>query len=242
MTSEAIFQRIKKVRVADTVVDQIISLIEDGTLEQGDQLPSERELVGQFQVARPSVREALRILEYRGIIDVQPGKGAFVLGLDTDSDEQRVKQWFQENAEEVLDILQVRSTLEVLAARLAAQRSTPEFINDLEEILENAHLVIDHDEPDELVKLDRMFHQRIGEACGNTLLTSLVEVLMDAMVNPRRSLMRLRKQAGASWADHTQIMQAIRSGDPDLAEKAMNHHIENVRNNIIALTDGKFEI
>ena len=71
-----LFQRIKKVRVSDSVVDQILTLIDEGELEVGDQLPGERELVSQWQVARASVREAFRMLEAKGIIEVRPGKGA----------------------------------------------------------------------------------------------------------------------------------------------------------------------
>jgi GntR family transcriptional repressor for pyruvate dehydrogenase complex len=238
--SEAIFQRIKKVRVADTVVDQIISLIEDGVLKPGDQLPSERELVSQFQVARPSIREALRILEFQQVIEVRPGRGAFVVGLRNGlaSDEERVQLWFQEHGHEVLDILEVRSSIEILAARLAAEKATPELVADIQMTVEAAEKVLIEGASDELVRLDRQFHLAVARASGNVLILGLTEMLIDAMVNPRRSLMRLRSHASGSWADHADVLEAIRSRNPERAEQAMLVHLDHVRTNVLALSDG----
>ena len=240
MKSEAIFQRIKKVRVADTVVDQIITLIEDGVLKPGDQLPSERELVSQFQVARPSIREALRILEFQRVIEVRPGRGAFVVGLNNGlaSDEERVQHWFHEHAPEVLDILEVRASIEILAARMAAEKASPELIADIQETVQQAEQVFSDGNSDELVRLDRKFHLSVASASGNALIGALIEMLIDAMVNPRRSLMRLRSHASGSWADHNAILEAIRAHNPDRAEKAMMVHLNHVRANVIALSDG----
>jgi GntR family transcriptional repressor for pyruvate dehydrogenase complex len=237
--SDAIFQRIKKVRIADTVVDQIIGLIEDGVLKPGDQLPSERELVSQFQVARPSIREALRILEFQRVIEVRPGRGAFVVGLKNGSasDEERVQSWFREHAPEVLDILAVRASIEILAARLAAEKATPELVAEIQTIVETAETVFVTGNPDELVRLDRRFHLALATAGGNALVGALTEVLIDVMVSPRRSLMRLRSYASGSWADHAAILAAVRAHDADRAEQAMVVHLNHVRTNIVALSD-----
>jgi GntR family transcriptional regulator, transcriptional repressor for pyruvate dehydrogenase complex len=239
MKPDSIFQRIKKVRIADTVVDQIISLVEEGQLKPGDQLPSERELVNEFQVARPSIREALRILEYQGVIEVRPGKGAFVVGLGNGqaNDEQRVQHWFREHAGEVLDILEVRANLEILAVGLAATKATTEQLDEIQAVVDEAQEAAAEGLVDELVRLDREFHQKIASASGNSLLASLIEMLIDSMVNPRRSLMRLRARVRSSWNDHTAILEALRAHNADEAVAAMERHIVQVRSNIIALRD-----
>jgi DNA-binding FadR family transcriptional regulator len=102
MPSDQLLRRVKKVRISDTVVDQIVVLIEEGKLKVGDQLPSERELVIQLDVGRASVREALRILEAQGVIEVKPGKGIYITGDVTRlSGVEGIKRWFREHADEI---------------------------------------------------------------------------------------------------------------------------------------------
>jgi GntR family transcriptional repressor for pyruvate dehydrogenase complex len=240
---DSIFRTIKKVRLADTVVDQVTSLIENGQLKPGDQLPSERELVNEFRIARPSIREALRILEFQGVIEVRPGKGAFVVGLGDGpiSDEQRVLHWFREYATEALEILDVRASLEVLAAELAATRATDEQFDAIEAALEEAQVAASDGRLDDLVRLDRVFHQRVASASGNHLLSALIDMLVDALVDPRRSLLRLPARASTSWHEHEAILKALRSRDPHAATTAVKGHMAHVRSNIVALRDGSLE-
>ncbi len=232
-----LLQRIKKVRVSDSVVEQIISLIEDGKLQVGDQLPGERELVNQFQVARASVREALRILEFKGIIEVRSGKGAFVIGDPTTIErEESVRRWFQEHATEVMDILEVREALESRAVKLAAQRATPEQIDEINQLMDRMEESLKQRELDTLVHLDRSFHLSIAKASGIPVLLELVDIMIEAMVNPRRSLMLLPDRAEKSYGDHRNITNAITQRDAPAAEQAMVKHIESVRKAIADLS------
>jgi GntR family transcriptional repressor for pyruvate dehydrogenase complex len=113
-----LFRRVQKDRVSDKVVEQILELIEEGKLRVGDQLPGERDLMDQLDVARASVREALRILEFQGIIEVQPGRGAFVTSevINETGTDDGVRRWFREHSSEMLEILEVREALEARAA------------------------------------------------------------------------------------------------------------------------------
>lgn len=231
-----LFQRIKKVRVSDSVVDQILTLIDEGELEVGDQLPGERELVSQWQVARASVREAFRMLEAKGIIEVRPGKGAFVVGDTVRSEgEEQLRLWFQEHVHHVTDVLEIREALECRAAQLAANKASEDDINALTSIMEAAQESIDEENFNKLVHLDRQFHRKIAEATGIQLFTELIDVVINAMVDPRRSLMRLPNRAQESWRDHQVIVDAITSRNPDLAEAAMIGHMASVRRAIAAL-------
>lgn len=241
MESENLFQRVKKVRVSDTVVEQILSLIEDGTLQIGDQLPSERQLVDQFHVARASVREALRILEFEGVVEVQPGRGIFVIGNGSNqgADEEIVRQWFKEHTSEILEILQVRKALECEATYYAALKALPEVIQDLRITLETAEAAIEEGNLDKLVQLDRHFHRVLVSASGNKLLADLIDMTVDALLNPRRSLMRLPGRAPLSWQAHRNIFEAVAAHDADAAQQAMEAHIMNVREAIVDLTEEK---
>lgn len=238
MSTQDIFRQVKKVRVSDTVVGQIISLIEDGTLKPGDHLPGERELVNKFQVARASVREALRILEFQGFIEVQSGKGAFIVGDSESADDSVVRRWFKVHASEYLELLEVREALESLAARLAATKASQELIEEMEATLIEADKWIAEKDLTSLVFLDRKFHRLIVDASGNHLLSSLIEMTVDALVGPRLSLFHLPERAKISWSQHRAIFDAIKAHDPILAEQAMGDHmaslkiaIENLKNN-----------
>ncbi len=122
------------------MADQILNLIEQGDLEIGARLPGERELVEQLDVGRASVREALRILEARGVLEVRPGKGAFVINKLSEQagGEESVRQWFQEHASEVFAMLEVRGALERQAASLAALRAEPEDLEAMASTLDEA--------------------------------------------------------------------------------------------------------
>lgn len=227
---------IKKTRVSDIVVDQITVLIENGSLKIGDRLPTERDMVDQWQVARASVREAMRILEFSGVIEVRPGKGAFVVGDAGNLEgEEGVRQWFSDHATEAMAMLEVREALERRATRLAAERASPEQIANIEEVINKAQESIAEGDLAQLVYLDRKFHRLVATASQNQIFTQLVDMVTDAMVDPRRSLMRLPGRATQSWSAHREILETIKHRDPDRAERAVDAHLQEVRQAIVAL-------
>lgn len=237
MEKTNIFQQIKKVRVSESVVDQIISFVETEQLKPGDHLPSERELVSSLGVARASIREALRILEYQGIIQVQPGKGAVIIGDGKTVDEDIVRRWFNEHSNEYLELLEVREGLEVMAARLAAERASPESINQLTQILKESTTYLDTLDISKLVELDHAFHQTVAQSSGNQMLYQLIDMSIKALVGPRYSLFNIKDRARISWAHHTQIFIGIIQRDPIMAENYMKEHNFSVRKAIIELMD-----
>ncbi len=237
MSANSLLQRVKKIRISDTVVDQIVNLIGEGKLKVGDQLPGERELVDQLQVGRASVREALRILEAQGIVQVQPGRGTFVIGdVSRLSGSEGVRTWFEDHADEVRSILELREALEREAAYLAAQRARPAMIARLEELVQSTVEYAAQSRHDELVAADQQFHSLIGRASGNDLLSELIDGTIVAMVSPRRSILRLPDRAEISGREHRKIWEAIHEHDPQAAEAAMAQHINSVRMVISSLS------
>lgn len=230
MVTNIQFERVKKVRVSDTVINQIVSMIENGTLNIGDQLPGERELVDQLSVARASVREALRILEFQGVIEVQPGKGAFIVGSIDNlyTGEEGVRQWFLEHAKELREVFEVRDALEGRAARLAAKRILPDEIENIRNTVDQALESIPQGDWDIIIQSDRLMHHLVGKYSGNQFLSRLVDITYEVTGGPRPSLLQIPGRADISLHQHQTIVEAIASGDPDAAEKEMVAHISNV--------------
>ncbi|HVU14103.1 MAG TPA: FadR/GntR family transcriptional regulator [Phototrophicaceae bacterium] len=237
MTSNILLHRVRKVRISETVVDQILDLIDEGRLKIGDQLPGERDLVNQLQVGRASVREALRILEAQGVIEVQPGKGTFIVGETIADGDEGIVQWFQQHVDEEFDFLEVRDALDRKAASLAAVRATDAEIAEMSSLIDEADAYLQSGDLDKVVALDKQFHCAIAETSGNDMLCHLLVSIHEAMVNPRRSLIRLKGRAAISQAQHRRIFEAIKQRDPEAAEAAVVAHNNSVREAIKSLTN-----
>lgn len=236
MAQDLLFQHVKKTRISDTVVEQISALIETGTLKAGDQLPSERELVEQLNVGRATVREALRILEAQGVISVRPGKGAIVTGdVSRISGQDAMLLWLQENADEILDLLEIREALERRAAFLAARRSDGRVILEMQEILREAERCVAEDNINQLGYVDHQFHRLLAKASGNQILSQIIDAISEVMLNPRRSIQRLPGRGLKSLEEHREIFNAIKDSQPEAAEQALITHIRSVREAIISL-------
>ena len=237
MASNVLLHRVKKVRISETVVDQILDLIEDGRLKIGDQLPGERDLVNQLQVGRASVREALRILEAQGVIEVLPGKGTFVVGETAFEGDDGIVEWFKHHVSEELHYLEVRGVLDRQAASLAAQRASDTDLAAMSLLLDEAQASLKSSDLDKMVSLDKQFHISIAEATGNDMLSHLLSSIHEAMVNPRRSLIRIKGRAAISIQQHRAILDAIKARDPEAAARAVDLHNTSVLEAVKSLTD-----
>ncbi|MBW7959573.1 MAG: FadR family transcriptional regulator [Candidatus Promineofilum sp.] len=222
-------------RLSELAVDQITGLIEEGHLKIGDKLPSEKELTVQLGISRASAREALRILESQGLVEVLPGKGAFVIDSPPQTDvTQELQAWFSKHREEVFDVLAVRELLEGYAAYEAAKALTKELIDELKASVEEMERCIEEGSLVEVTNADRKFHRLLYEASGNRLLKLLGDGIVGAMFGPRYSLLRIPGQAQKSVKDHKEILEYLMSGDPEKAMDATRRHVDSTRRGIAA--------
>lgn len=228
MTDEESFQPIQPTRVSDDAIDQILNLIVEGRLKPGDRLPSERELVRQLKVSRASVREALRILEAKGIIEVKPGSGSFIREGDQDEAGSNWVPWLLAHRHEIMQLVELREALETRAAYLAATRASQEQIETIKNALDRMSEAIESDNPDLTVQTDKAFHESVAKACGNELMAYLLNAANEALADPRGAILSLPGRAAKSLAEHRLIWQAIANHDPEQAETAMLRHIEGV--------------
>ncbi len=228
MADEGLFQPIQPTRVSDNAIDQILNLIAEGRLKPGDRLPSERELVRQLKVSRTSVREALRALEARGVIEVKPGSGSFIRTIGQGETKPNWVPWLLAHRQEIMQLVELREALETRVAYLAATRASPEQIEAMQSVIDQMAEAIASGNPALTVQADKAFHELIAQACGNELMAYLLNAANEALADPRGAILSLPGRATKSLAEHRLIWQAIANRDPDQAEAAVLHHIASV--------------
>lgn len=220
-----IFTPISSNRLSDEAVLQIKTLIEQGDLKPGDKLPSERELVKRLSVSRPSIREALRSLEAMGLVHVQPGLGAFITEHSIDTLTVRWHAWLLEHKQEVVKLLEVRQALEPSAAALATERITVEELKELDSNLLAMQKSGREGNTDLAVKTDIEFHDLLSQATRNSFLVELCDSINYALIESRYAYFQDQERILTSWRQHSQIVEAIRKGDPEAAKSSLLEHV-----------------
>jgi DNA-binding GntR family transcriptional regulator len=198
----------------DKVVDELRRRIIDGGYPPGHRLTEER-LAEDFGVSRNPVREAIRVLEAEGFLIAQPRRGAVVATM---------------TVRDVEDLFDVRLSLEVLAARLAAQRAGAAGAARLDRLLAKARGT---KRLSDLAALNTQFHAEICALAGNDLLSGIMESLHGRVQWIYRQSVDVR--APHSWAEHAGLADAIRAGDATAAGAAARTHVLAARRTALAL-------
>lgn len=222
--SEQVLKPIKKkTRLYEDVVQQITGMIERGRLKPGDRLPTERELVVQLEVSRSSVREALRALELMGIIESRVKEGTFIKDISMDLALLKLAQAGAVGEKRVLEMYQVRSQLEALSARLAAQNRTEEHVARLRRTVDTMREQIAYGERGQ--NADKEFHRIVAEAAGNGVLAGILVMCSDVL---HSSIAESNAHANVNVLvkEHRDMCEAIEKGDDKRAERLMREHIQ----------------
>ncbi|MEW6228038.1 MAG: FadR/GntR family transcriptional regulator [Bacillota bacterium] len=225
------FSAIRTKRIYVEIVDQIKKLIDQGELRFGDRLPPERELAAKFGVGRPAVREALSALEMKGLIEIQPGQGAYIKGPSKQVDMARLEIDLGDQVSP-MDLLEARRIVETHVVELAAARATQEDIerlareaNDARERYENSG--------EFSMEADREFHIAIGEATQNPVLAGVSRFLCGMMSQTLWRAMTeknllVTKRGSRYVAEHCRIARAIQARDGHAARHEMFAHLSGV--------------
>ena len=222
-------QPVRRKRLYEGIVEQLENLILNGGLPAGRQLPSERELMANFQVGRTAVREALFTLQRRGLVTLQSGERANVTlptsraVVDELATVVRFHLASQVGAEEFRG---ARMLFETGLARLAAERATPTDIAKLRRLLVENQAALP--EPDAFIDSDVQFHLALAEISRNSIFTALHSALSEWLRGERASSIRAPGSPEAAYATHCRICDAVAAGDPDLAALEMRRHLEQV--------------
>ncbi|MHB8618861.1 MAG: FadR/GntR family transcriptional regulator [Chloroflexota bacterium] len=225
-SSQVRLEPVKRSRVYEDIVAQILQLMADGHLVAGERLPPERELAARLAVSRPSVREAMRQLELMGVIESRQGSGAYVKEV-TDADLVQPLALLLRGRKHLLrDILETRMTIEPPLARLAAEKASAEQIACMEGLLERQRARLQAGQP--AIEEDTAFHYTMAQAAGNRVLLLLVESCMDLLRESRRRNLQSPERALRSVQGHERLLEAIRARHPEAAFLAMVEHLDGV--------------
>jgi GntR family transcriptional repressor for pyruvate dehydrogenase complex len=218
---------VKKMPVIDQVVENIRESITGGELSVGTKLPSELSLCGALSVSRSTIREALRVLQTLGYVELKPGRGAFV--RDTDPhDKETVRRWFKESAPKLEDLTEVRGALELLAVRKAVENCTKAGIKELFAIHASFIRAVDDFNVADIGKYDEAFHKQIFLMSNNTLLINLHNIVAVELQKYRVMSFSLKENGISAIKPHQKIAEAIRNRDAADAVSQMGKHLKLV--------------
>jgi GntR family transcriptional repressor for pyruvate dehydrogenase complex len=216
----------REATLAQRVEAELERLILESRLGEGDRLPSERELALQFGVSRTVVREAVRALAARRLLDVGIGRGTVVRTPTAESagESMRLLLRMQAGGDDTAKVSEVRRILENEIAALAAARRSETDLDELRSILGDAssHL----DDPDAFIHADVAFHSRLARATQNELFVIVLDSLAQVMTEVRLLALRIPGTAKRALEYHTRVLEAVSAGDPELAREAMDAHMD----------------
>ncbi len=231
-TTTTLFEPIGHESVADAAVAQVEDLIASGILRQGRKLPSERELADMLGISRPKLREALQVLETRGLVTTKHGEGTFVSALTGQAMLPALLALYGRHEPAFFDYLEYRREQECFAARLAAERATTADKQRITEILETmqAAWAARDDEADR--RADHALHSAIVDASQNAtlihMMASIYELTKQGVFYNRAFLKSIDGSGKMLLEQHEALGRAVIDGDPAAAEKAAGDHLDFV--------------
>jgi len=215
-------------RLYEQIVQQIEESIHRGALKEGDQLPAERELALQFGVSRTAVREAVKALREKGLVEAYPGKGTFITSATSRTVRQTLDRMMKAGQSEVTpNLAEVREILEPEIAALAATRANEENLAAMREAI----TVMDESrrDPDAFIEADLDFHLALAEAAANPLILSLIDSIVGLLREQRIRIFHVDGGPERGQYHHKRILEAVEHRDSQGAREAMRAHLRQVR-------------
>lgn len=223
---------IERVSVIDQAVEEIQRAVTDGTFAVDDKLPSEQELCSRLNVGRSTVREALRVLQAIGLIEIRPGRGAFVADSQK-QDERAIALWFAQNRPKLSDVMELREAIEPVSAKLAAVRRKTRDLARMHLIHEQFVIAAGEQNTPKLALLDEEFHTAIVESAGNSLLVRMNRLIANELREYRVRAFAKPDRIAHALQPHGEILKAIERQDADSAVSSMVEHLERSIDDIV---------
>jgi GntR family transcriptional regulator, transcriptional repressor for pyruvate dehydrogenase complex len=224
---------VQTTKLFEQITEQIEQQILRGDLQSGDRLPTERELAEQFHASRTAVREAMKILAQKGLLEMRPGRGTIVINGTSQALRDSLGLMLRVGqVDSARELVEVREILEPEIAALAAVRATERDVVDLREAVEtmDAHL---HD-ADAFISADNLFHQVLARATQNTLVLTLMDPIMELLSEQRKQIFFVDGGPLRGQFHHKQLLDAIGHHDCEAARNAMRAHLQQVRADVSA--------
>ena len=224
---QPLYKTVRAARLYEQIVQQIEESILSGALKPGDQLPAERELAQRFGVSRTAVREAVKCLREKGLLEAFSGRGTFV----TNSTSQAIRQSLDLmtricQPEGLAHLVELRQILEPEIAALAATRMDDQLLATMREAV--ATMDANLQEPDAYIEADLDFHLALAEAAGNPLVLSLLDSIVGLLREQRLWIYRVEHGPEHGQIHHKRILEAIEKRSPEAARELMRAHLRQV--------------
>src|SRR5260370_8433119 len=223
---EHMYTPIQSVKVFEQVAVQIEKRILDGELPSGDRLPTERELAEQFQVSRTAVREAMKILAQKGLVDMRPGRGTIVIDGSHEAMQDSIGLVMKLKLGEVGgsdSLVEVRGILETEIAALAAARATEKEIAAMRDAIELMDATLN--DANAFITADNRFHEALAQATQNALIIILVKSIRNLLSEQRKQAVQVEGGPQRGQVHHKRILDNVMRRDPDAARAAMRSHL-----------------
>jgi DNA-binding FadR family transcriptional regulator len=222
------YKRIQSERLYQQVVRQIEQGIVEGGLKVGDRLPPERVLCERFGVSRTAVREAVKALGEKGLVQSDPGRGTFITNGTSHAVRNSLDLLMRMGRSDALeDLVQVREILEPEIAALAARHITAEKLDSLREAIQVMDSALD--DADTFVEADLAFHITLAQATKNVIIPALIDSIVDLLREQRKGIFFTPGGPQRGQIHHKRILKAVAHHNPPAARDAMRAHLAQVR-------------
>lgn len=222
-----VFDPVPRQSLADGLAQRVKQLIQEGGLAPGDRLPSINEMARRFGVGHPTLREALKMLETVGTVDMRHGSGVYV-GKNQDSFVVSNPVYGRKVSKKLLlDLMDARIPVELRTVGLAAANADEDHLDEMRRLL--AHARENLSNPEVLTPTNLGFHRQIAIASGNSVLRQILTVLSDLFQDEQRAILDIYNFSQQDYAEHVGILEAIEAHDEALAVERMRAHLEGVR-------------
>ncbi len=221
------FKKVNKESLSDQIIQQIKEMIEKGILKPDDRLPAERELAVKLGVSRIPLREALKTLQFINVLEIRPGEGYVVKGLETVKLLDILDVVCEPEQDVLDDLKEMRMTLELKAVELACLRRTEKDLGRMVSAIENMGKNMDTDHK-EMIQASIDFHNAIMKASHNKLFVSILAWFSDIINEGREKSGTIENRYKKAIEEHRAIYNAIKNRDCDTALSYMKTHLETI--------------
>ncbi len=238
MGAPNMYEAIQSERLYEKIVEQIERRILTGELKVGDQLPSERELGDRFRVSRTAVREAVKALREKGLVEIRPGRGTFITNGTSQAVRDSLGLMIRIGQGDVSkDLVEVREMFEPEIAVRAATRATDEQIA----MIQTAVTMMDSamDDAKAYIEADLDFHHTLAEATQNHLIPTLLDFIVVLLREQRMRIFQIEGGPQRSQFHHKRILEAVIKRQPQAAREAMCAHLRQIREDTEAAVNVK---
>ncbi len=226
-------KKVKQKTVVDQVMDQIKELIASGEYKPGDKIPTEMELAKDFGLGRSSIREAIKIFNYLGVLESRAAIGTIVRERSQISTEALTWSLLlgEDEFEEMIDLrgaIELRCMCKLAAEIEKGTDDAKELINSLEDIVEKMKNASARKDYVKISDLDLNFHLLIIDSTGNELFTSLYETLKAFLIEEVETTNRNYQDTDDIWKEHRMLLDALKTGDKVVILNEYDNHLKNI--------------